>query len=91
MKLLHEDLWPTITRLARKSGRKHVAVAYLGSGASRLLPLGRGDSLVVDMSPGAVKSGQTNPFEVENTSKRGSKSSRTQTYMPRCTFLIKFS
>ena len=39
-----------------------VAVAYFGKGASRLLPLKRGSTLIVDMSRRAVGSGQTMPL-----------------------------
>jgi hypothetical protein len=41
-----------------------VVVAYLGTGADRLLKLKDGDRLVVDMSLATVKGGQTNPSEV---------------------------
>lgn len=73
VKILQDDLWPTIKELVRqfKHKHKHVAVAYLGRGACKLLPLRKGDSLVVDMSEGAVKSGQTGPKEVEKYLKRG--------------------
>lgn len=70
-KILQDNLWPTITKLARQSKRKHVAVAYLGRGANKLLPLGKGDSLVIDMSQEAVKNGQTDPNEVEKYIKKG--------------------
>ncbi len=62
---LQSELWGKIKGLAKRSKRKDIAVAYLGSGASKLISLGKGDTLVVDMSSQAVKSGQTNPFEVE--------------------------
>lgn len=65
LQVLTHELWPTISRLARGSMRSHVAVAYLGTDASKLLRLKSGDSLVVDMSEAAVKNGQTNPSEVE--------------------------
>jgi len=71
IKLLLYDLWPTIANLARQSKHKHVAVAYLGKGATELLPLGKGDSLVVDMSEAKVKAGDTNPWEVEKYLKGG--------------------
>ena len=70
-KILQDDLWPTITKLAKKSKRKYVAVAYLGHGANRLLPLRKDDSLVIDMSLDTVKNGQTDPHEVEKDGKRG--------------------
>jgi len=70
-KLLQESLWPTITRLARESKHRHVVVAYLGRGASSLLPLKKGDDLIIDMSQGALTTGQTNPDEVEKYVKKG--------------------
>jgi hypothetical protein len=71
LKILTDDLWPTLTKLARKSRRAHVAVAYLGKGANKLLPLGKGDNLVVDMSESAVRSSQTNPYEIERYLRKG--------------------
>jgi hypothetical protein len=68
---LHEALWPTITARVKAAKHNFAAVAYLGKGAKRLLPLHRNDVLVVDMSPGAVKSGQTNPAEIEKYLKAG--------------------
>lgn len=61
---LQTDLWHKIGNLAKQTKRKHIAVAYLGSGAAELIPLRKGDTLVLDMSLPAVKSGQTNPYEV---------------------------
>lgn len=71
VRILYNDLWPTITKLAKKSKCRHVAVAYLGKGANRLLPLRKGDVLIADMSIDAVKNGQTNPFEVERYLRKG--------------------
>lgn len=45
-------------------------MAYLGSGASRLLPLERGSRLVVDASEAAVRAGQTNPAELSKFQRR---------------------
>ncbi|MEM4736461.1 MAG: phospholipase D family protein [Nitrososphaeria archaeon] len=70
-RILVERLWPTITALARKSKHAYVAVAYLGLGANRILPLHKGAFLVVDMSEKAVKNGQTNPYEIEKYFKKG--------------------
>lgn len=70
-RLLHDDLWSTITNLAMQSKQSDVAVGYLGSGANKLLPLQKGDSLVVDMSQDVVKKGQTNPFEIEKYYNKG--------------------
>ncbi len=63
---LHEELRPTITTRVKHSNRNYAAVAYLGKGAKRLLSPHRNDVLVVDMSPAAVKAGQTNTDEIEN-------------------------
>lgn len=71
IQFLQSGLWAKITSLAKKAKRTHVAVAYLGTGATKLLPLKRGDVLVVDTSPGAVRAGQTNPTEIEKYLKRG--------------------
>lgn len=62
---LQYDIWAKITDLAKKAKRAQVAVAYLGTGARRLLPLKRGDTLIVDMSLAAMRAGQTNPTEIE--------------------------
>lgn len=70
-KFVQSELWNSIGNLAKSAKRKHIAVAYLGSGASDIIPLGRGDTLVVDMSLLAVKSGQTNPHEVAKYIKAG--------------------
>ena len=71
--LINEDIWETIPEMIKTSKRTDVAVAFLGTEGSKLLPLKRGDRLIVDMSPAIVKSGATNPFEVEKLIKRGVK------------------
>jgi hypothetical protein len=48
-----------------------VAVAYFGKGGASLLPLGRGSTLIVDMSRAAVGSGQTLPREILKLVNRG--------------------
>ncbi len=64
-KLHSSRVWDRITALARKQPTKcSVAVAYFGSGASKLLPLKKRSVLVVDISEHAVRSGQTKPSEV---------------------------
>jgi len=70
-RFLQSGLWSRIASLARKAKRRYVAVAYLGARATKLLPLGKGDVLVVDMSITAVRAGQTNPAEVAEYLKRG--------------------
>ena len=72
VELVTSNIWQTITAAARKSARSaHVAVAYVGQGASRLLPLRWGSRLVVDASLAAVKSGQTCPEELAKLIKKG--------------------
>jgi hypothetical protein len=68
---LQSNIWDKITFLAKRAKHRFIAVAYLGKGASDLLPLNRGDVLVVDMSLSAMRSGQTNPFEIGKYLKRG--------------------
>lgn len=70
--LLTHDVWPQLTKAVRGSRRRcAVAVAYFGAGASRLLPLPRGSSLVVDISERAVTSGQTCPTDLSRLMRRG--------------------
>jgi hypothetical protein len=66
------NIWKSLTASARAARRPaFVAVAYLGQGASKLLPLPAGSRLVVDASEGAVKSGQTHPADLRRLQKRG--------------------
>lgn len=69
--LTNDDLWQTLTRLAKSTGHVDAAFAYFGRGAAKLLPLGHGDRLVVDMSTGTVKAGSTDPNEIEKLISRG--------------------
>lgn len=64
------EVWPTITRLVRQARRTYAAIAYFGRNANDLLPLKKGDVLVVDMSPAAVKQGVTDPFELRKLVER---------------------
>src|SRR5437773_1478451 len=68
---LHETLWEHIVQLAKKAKRRYVAVAYLGTGAADMLPLGRRDLLVTDASLAAVRAGQTNPQTILDLLARG--------------------
>ncbi|RIK32462.1 MAG: hypothetical protein DCC56_01240 [Anaerolineae bacterium] len=69
--LINQDIWENIPKIIKASKRSDVVVAYLGTDGSKLLPLKKGDRLVVDMSIATVKSGATNPHEVEKLIKRG--------------------
>ncbi len=57
-KLLSDNLWPTIKRLAKKSSAKRAAVAYVTS--EEYVKFGDGDVLITDASDQAIASGQTN-------------------------------
>lgn len=69
--LSNEALWQTM--VSRVRGARHVdaAIAYFGQGGAKLLPLRRGDRLIVDMSPPTVRAGGTDPREVEELMQRG--------------------
>lgn len=64
MRFLHDDLWPQLEALSKRAKRTRVAVAYLASGASKLLRLRENDVLVVDMGDASVKTGRTDPKEI---------------------------
>ncbi len=68
--LTNEDIWETIPEMIKTSKHSDVAVAFLGIDGAKLLPLKKGDRLIVDMSPATVKAGATNPFEIEKFIKR---------------------
>lgn len=71
-KLLGTRIWPRLTELAKASKHQcQVAVAYFGQGASKLLPLPKGSTVVVDLSERAVREGQTCPDELGNLIRRG--------------------
>jgi hypothetical protein len=73
IKLVHgrTNVWPEITSLVKKGHENKVAVAFVAKGARKLLPLKRGDTILVDMSLGRVRSGATNPFAVEEFLNQG--------------------
>lgn len=71
--LSNKVLWGEIQKRASRARRIRAAVAYLGTNAARFLHLKPRDTLVVDMSVGAVKQGVTNPTEVAKLLKRGVK------------------
>lgn len=56
------DVWPTIAKLLANGGPRRCAVAYLGADAGDLLSsLRRGDLVICDASPRALKTGATHP------------------------------
>lgn len=72
IKLLdYDNIWTTILKLGKEASHRQVAVSYLGTGARELLPLNKGDILIVNMSEGIIKNGLTNPFEIYYYYKKG--------------------
>ena len=70
--LLTSNIWLHITSaVKRRPAECEVAVAYFGDRASKLLPLKKGSTLVVDMSERAVRSGQTKPSELLSLIRQG--------------------
>jgi hypothetical protein len=69
--LSNEGLWHALRSHIRGARRTHAAIAYFGQGAAELIPLRKGDRLVVDMSLPTVKAGATDPREVEKLINRG--------------------
>ncbi len=69
--LFNEALWDELGERVPKAKSVRAAVAYLGTGASSLLPLRKGDRLVVDMSLRAVRAGTTDPREVRKLLRKG--------------------
>ena len=62
--LLTDGLWKAIKRVARDRGSHWVAVPYVSQGASRRLPLRRGDVLITRFDDRTIASGQTDPREI---------------------------
>ena len=69
---VRREPWPAITSAVDSAnGRVRAAIAYFGTDSYELLPLKEGDTLVCDVSEGAVKSGSTNPTALKKFVKRG--------------------
>ena len=69
--ITNNELWSQIHDYVAKVQHVSVAVAYFGEDGANLLPLKRGDNIVVDMSLGAVRQGVTNPRAVRTLMARG--------------------
>lgn len=68
------SVWRILQLSARQcQSRSYVAVPYFSQAGSRLLPLKRGDVLVVNASASAVRSGQTCPAALQRLVKKGVK------------------
>jgi hypothetical protein len=69
--LFNEALWDELENRIPRAKVVRAAVAYIGTGGSALLPLRRGDKLVVDMSLRSVRSGTTDPKEIKKFLREG--------------------
>ncbi len=69
--LTDERLWERLWATIKAARRVEAAIAYFGQDGAKLLPLRPGDRLVVDMSPGTVRAGGTDPREIEKLLQRG--------------------
>src|SRR4051812_20385958 len=68
------DLWPSVKKLAGLCrGPRTIVSAYLGSAASRILPLRRGDVLLCALSLGNCRAGNVYPSEIRALLRRGVK------------------
>lgn len=71
--LERDAVWHRITALAARPrrGPAWVAAAYVGGAAPDLLPLRRGDTLIVDASDAALRAGVTNPSSLRQYLRAG--------------------
>lgn len=69
--LTNEDLWRTLQSRLKAARHVEAAIAYFGKNGAKLLPLRRGDRLIVDMSLSIVEAGGTDPREIEKLLDRG--------------------
>ena len=67
----NRELWNALREHVRKDKGVHAAIAYFGKNGAKLFPLKAGDTIVADVSLGAVRQGVTNPSELRILMKRG--------------------
>src|SRR6266576_3458871 len=68
-KIISNNLWGEIQRLALKSKTKRAAIAYVTT--DKYLKFGKGDVLVVDASDAAIACGETSAAVLKQAYKRG--------------------
>jgi hypothetical protein len=69
--LCNDSLWDELTFRVKSSRKVKAAVAFVGNGGADLLPLKKGDTLVVNLGLQTVKQGATSPKEIQRLIKRG--------------------
>lgn len=69
--LSNDSLWSELSARVKQARKVKAAVAFLGSGGADLLPLKKGDTLVVNLGLQTVKQGATSPKDIQRLMKRG--------------------
>lgn len=69
--LSNDSLWSELYDRVKASLRVKAAVAFLGNGGADLLPLKKGDTLVVNLGLQTVRQGATSPMEIQRLIRRG--------------------
>ena len=69
--LSNDSLWSELYDRVKASPRVKAAVAFLGNGGADLLPLKKGDTLVVNLGLQTVRQGATSPMEIQRLIRRG--------------------
>lgn len=64
-------LWNKLRQLSSKAKNSFIAVAYLGTGATKTIRLKAGDTLVTSMNLLTLQAGLINPYEIEKYLKAG--------------------
>lgn len=69
--LSNDSLWAELNARVKASKKVKAAVAFVGNGGADLLPLKKGDTLVVNLGLQTVRQGATSPKEIQRLIKRG--------------------
>jgi len=69
--IANAELWSALRDHVTRAKGVRAAIAYFGRNGAKLLPLKKGDTIVVDMSLGAVRQGVTDPRAVRTLMQRG--------------------
>jgi phosphatidylserine/phosphatidylglycerophosphate/cardiolipin synthase-like enzyme len=67
----NKELWTALREHVRKATGVRAAIAYFGRNGAKLLPLKQGDTIVADVSLGAVRHGITDPRALRTLLQRG--------------------
>ena len=71
--LSNNSLWDELYHHVKFSSSVKAAVAFLGNGGADMLPLKKGDTLVVNLGLQTVRQGATSPMEIKRLMRRGVK------------------